>query len=407
MDRGLVQGVPIGLAFLVAATVGASELPAEHLAADVLPAHLVSGPYHRVVDPVHSDGYLNIYRVESDYGSFSAVSTPSLRTLIREIEALAELEAVSKTAVFAKAAAEAGVGVVTSLAGVIIHPVDSAKSVPQGLSRMFSRGVRVAKRGGRVVSDTVTGDAADDPESMKVRNSQVSDAEREWSRKLGVDPYSHNQKLRQSVTEVARVASVTGFAVGVALPVGLMATSDLFGELTDEIWSQTPQGLRTTSDARLAEAGFDDAERTAILDSVWFTPTQLAVVSRAMLDLDGVQNRPDATSAIVGVDSYPEADFVTRSLATLAWFEANQDSVERLDVTGQIISGLTTDGIQVVPLTLDYLYWTTDLEQAVAGVKIQDARGHKMLISGNASPMATEALIAAGWQLQTGVQPDQ
>jgi len=28
-----------------------------------------------------------------------------------------------------------------------------------------------------------------------------------------------------------------------------------------------------------------------------------------------------------------------------------------------------------------------------------------MLISGNASPMATEALIAAGWQLQTGVQP--
>jgi len=57
-----------------------------------LPPELLSGPNHRVQEKVTNDGFLNIYVVDSKFGSFRAVSTPLLRKRIQEINAMATME---------------------------------------------------------------------------------------------------------------------------------------------------------------------------------------------------------------------------------------------------------------------------------------------------------------------------
>jgi hypothetical protein len=94
-------------------------------AADILPGDLLKGKHHTVEDRVRNDGYLNYYTIQSDYGEFEAVSTAMLRVRVGEIEALAELDELSQTEVFIKAAADAGVGQLRSLRQFATHPVET------------------------------------------------------------------------------------------------------------------------------------------------------------------------------------------------------------------------------------------------------------------------------------------
>jgi hypothetical protein len=70
---------------------------ADWRATEVLSKDLLKGPHQRVEDQVQSDGYLNDYTINSDYGEFEAFSTAMLRTRIGGIDALAELDDLSHT----------------------------------------------------------------------------------------------------------------------------------------------------------------------------------------------------------------------------------------------------------------------------------------------------------------------
>ena len=61
-------------------------------ASKILPPELLSGPNFKVQEQVTNDGYLNIYRIDSKFGTFTAVSTALLRKRIGEINAMAMME---------------------------------------------------------------------------------------------------------------------------------------------------------------------------------------------------------------------------------------------------------------------------------------------------------------------------
>ena len=54
-------------------------------ASKILPPELLSGPNHRVQEKVTNDGFLNIYVVDSKFGSFRAVSTPCCESEFRKL----------------------------------------------------------------------------------------------------------------------------------------------------------------------------------------------------------------------------------------------------------------------------------------------------------------------------------
>ena len=101
---------------------------------------LLASDHHRVVEVVQNDGYLNHYRIQSDYGEFDAQGLTMLRIRTREVQALAELDQVSNTSVFLKSAADAGVQQGKAIVNVALHPVATVKGIPSGLARLFRYG---------------------------------------------------------------------------------------------------------------------------------------------------------------------------------------------------------------------------------------------------------------------------
>jgi hypothetical protein len=63
-------------------------------ASKILPPELLSGPNHQVQEHVTSDGYLNIYQIDSKFGTFTVVSTALLRKRIGEINAMVVMEKI-------------------------------------------------------------------------------------------------------------------------------------------------------------------------------------------------------------------------------------------------------------------------------------------------------------------------
>ena len=88
------------VALVIVSTIAtASEAPSERKVADVLPPDFVTGSLHTVIDPVASDGYLDSYQIESQFGSAVVIGRAQLRAHIIEIAALDELDQISKTKV--------------------------------------------------------------------------------------------------------------------------------------------------------------------------------------------------------------------------------------------------------------------------------------------------------------------
>src|SRR5688500_8676122 len=102
--------VYVGLLILQSAVVLAQQPSYEtkpvFSASKILPPELLSGPNHRVQDRVTSDGIVNIYRIDSRFGTFNAISTAMLRVRIEEINAMAVMDRLKGTKEFGDAIKE-------------------------------------------------------------------------------------------------------------------------------------------------------------------------------------------------------------------------------------------------------------------------------------------------------------
>src|SRR5487761_895453 len=83
-----------GLALAAASRLFAAEefeTPADERPSASLSASQISGPSFHVEDPVHSDGLMHHYVIDSRFGVFHAYGIDALNTRLREIAALTTL----------------------------------------------------------------------------------------------------------------------------------------------------------------------------------------------------------------------------------------------------------------------------------------------------------------------------
>src|SRR5580692_7091224 len=82
---------------LVSAAAGDFEIPPDEPPAASLAAEQVAGENFKIQDPVHSDGLMHHYVVESRFGSFEAYGRDALTVRLREVAALTTLSKTSET----------------------------------------------------------------------------------------------------------------------------------------------------------------------------------------------------------------------------------------------------------------------------------------------------------------------
>ncbi len=182
-------------------------------ASKILPPQLLAGPHHRVQEKVQNDGYLNIYQIDSKFGTFTAYSTAMLRKRIGEINAMVVMEKVQGSKEYVSSIKEAGLDAMNSAMSLVTSPVKTLSGAAQGLGAAFTR-----------VGQSVFGAKRSQSEDARIKDAiGFSTAKRQYAYDFDVDVYSDNQKLQDRLNKISwagYAGSLTWSAAMMAVPGG-------------------------------------------------------------------------------------------------------------------------------------------------------------------------------------------
>jgi len=378
-------------------------------ATDLVAAPLLKGPQHTVSDRVPVQGMLGRFAIKSEFGAFEAHGIHMLEVRVREISALAELQKTSKTKQFLEASGNAAKRPVTSAANIVMHPVDTAKGIPGGASRMWER----AKLGGAAVAEAATGSGKTDKtdaEKMSDVTNRVGSISvdvmgfekerRDIAKKVGVDPYTTNPVLAKKLTDMAWVAFSGRFTVQIATSVVVPFSAALSAvTITNTAVYDTPPGdLINNAIAVFKETGADEAQVGALVKNPQYSLSVLTATAAGVQRLKGVRGLPSLVSFAAAAKTEDEARFVAASVNMLARYHESVERLAEVSAPGPIL-GRTAAGTLMVPAPVDYIAWT---ERMGRTAQREDLKAAKKIawLSGRMSPRAKKEFAQRGWAVE-------
>ncbi len=416
MPRGLLGGVTLRTRFLSLISlllVGAAtpfEPPRTFQASQVLSAKILKGPHYTLANEVKGEGHYLEFQLNSEFGNIKAEGRTVLRVRINEVAALAQLDDVSKTEVFAKAAGGAVLNVGKGVASVVTDPGGTAKGIGGGLKRFGDNLGRKAKdTADSVTQDDKTPEGSEESADKKALDAAggaansvlgVNGSARRWAQKLGVDPYSTNPVLHKALVDIGKIDAAGGIAAKVVVPIPMVAsTTATVGGL---VWGADPQEVRKKNEAWLAEIGVakDAASRFFINGNYTVTSQLRFVTALQSVKADGCADYVDAASE---ARSEREALFFVESAEMLAGLHKTEPVTAILKDSRAMVARTATGAVALLPF--DWLRWTENLSKAateIAGRAKQELHATTLeaRIAGKATVSTKAGLKAVGWTVK-------
>ena len=390
-------------------------------AREVLGEELRAGPHHQVGDLVTSNGYVNQYQIDSEFGQFYAPSTMMLKVRIHEIGALYELEKVSKSEVFTKAAIEAGLSPAKAVVNFAKRPVATVTGIPKGISRMFKRISRTSKETTKAVGsqtgEQVDCDALeDDPQredceankkgvsrarALHERYFRISAAERRWHEKLGTDPYTSNDVLYGAVKSVAWAENLGRFGIKFA-GIPSIPGASYIATAYDIVWSKDPYELQDYNIKVLTDAGIDEETVEKFFANPWFSPSLQTTLISGIESLQGIPGRKYVLEAAALVTSEVEAHFLLESVIALTWYHHEMSEITEFVDEIPFPMAVSAEGKLIVILPTDHLVWTGDLAELAAAASGEgedrgQERTRELWLFGGASERTKQEIGELRW----------
>ena len=387
-------------------------------AAALLPPELAAGPDFHVVDPVQGDGLMNRFVLESRFGTFSAYGRQALAVRVQEVAALRELARTSDIAIAAGGVEQGVQSEVKTAAGVVTHPVETVAGIPKGIAHLFggyrARGEEAAADAKQDLSAAragaadggvahAAGQGAHAAKSYAEHYLGVTGAERDYYRKLGVDPYTDNQVLRDTVRHDARIRAAAGFGMKfVGLP-GIPGIG-LTQRAVDAIYKEDPAVTRRRTRATLAGFGLSAAETDAFLNAPLLSPTRQVLLLADAEALAGVAGRGELFRHALGLTAPEEVQVYLASAAILVTAHASEP-VAAIVSGLRLPAALRADGRLIVCGAFESIYWTADVAQLEAQLEADlpaqpQPVARELWVAGTLSDRAHAALASRGWELR-------
>lgn len=386
------------------------ETPPTFQAKDVVPKQLLSGPNHNVLPEVTNNGYQNKYLVKSIYGQFEASGSLDLRIRIREADAFAYLETMSKTEVFLNSLKDAGIDTAKSIVSAFTNPIQTVKGIPDGIARLFSGYVHTAKRSAAGAQRMIEGsDKEMTPEEFKRYNYLVGESERQWASELKIDPYTTNIKLRKAISEMAVVQYIGGLPVDFALPMTASVAVSVLGELSNKIYQQNALELESGNRACLADGGIGPDTIEAFFASYYMTPTMHTIFCVSINRLTGVKNLDLAANHLAQAASFEETRFLLNSVALLTWYQIQHKNLERITSKTRMPYGVTNTNELIAMVPGDHLIWSEAL-QSNLDLIIDEEHPYSrktLWMLGRTSEKAHREIVKRGWTIHDRTNNEQ
>jgi len=372
-------------------------------AAKALPPEMVEGEHFKVLDPVVNIFCLDQFRIQSDYGEFEAIGQMMLRVRLREIAALGRIEKVKASEVWIRAAGREAGKSVTAVGQVVAHPVRTAKGVKNGIARRF----RKVKR--EVVQDVETvsgkGTASGKATTLGSRFLGLDKSYRQWSKRLGVDPYTSNTVLQQQLQRVARVDA--GAAFGSKFIVPRLPGTGLIRDVYSAVWSHDSRELLELNTKSLVEVGIPQELMDGLFGQEFFTPSTTTALVAALVDLEGVGDRFILVEQALPTDSEPEAMYFLECILMAAWFHSNEEPLVKMIGGTGIPVGQTESGRIIAFDGSDFPHWreyTVPLANEFNDA-YKDISDHREIwIAGEAAQSYKDQVEKLGWKVRTGIR---
>lgn len=400
------------------------EAPADEPPGASLSASQSSGPSFHVEDPVHSDGLMHRYVIDSRFGTFDAYGIDELNTRLQEIAALTTLASTSDGQVVVDSVVRGVRGEAQSMFRVATHPVGTLLGIPTGIGHLLGGYRAQAQEVTTGIAHTVTRSGSSGAKSSTGQDLErvgteathaarseaeqylgLSDAERRWYAKLNVDPYTDNIVLRRAVARMAKIDAATSFGMRFA-PVGIPFAGEVQRAL-DAIDHENPAVLRKRRQEALLRAGLTAQEVKGFEHTPLLTPTRQTVLVNAVDTLKGVDGRAELLRHAMTVQSEDETEVFLQSTLLLLRYQAKHP-VMRLLAGVRIPAAELPDGRIAVFGAFDDVQWTAEV--AAYERALEEALPHKagreVWTTGGVSARARAELEQRGWAVHANANTE-
>jgi len=376
------------------------EAPPVLSASKILPPELLSGPNHRVRERVTNDGYLNIYQIDSKFGTFTAVSTAVLRKRIGEINAMVVMEKVQGSKEYVDSIKEGGLDTMTSALSLMTKPVQTLSSAAQGLGAAFTR-----------VGEGLFGSEPSQSEGAKVKDLiGFSATKREYAYQFGVDVYSENQKLQDMLNRISwagYAGSLTWSAAMAAVPGGAGIAMTVVGsnKLLNQVFQNTPPvELRKMNTEKLNAMGVNPEITDAFINNTVFSPREQTLLVHALGEMNGVADRGALVRLSLPSQNSTVALFRQRQAEMYAGYNKSVAPLQSFISLGQFAMSRTVNGALVANFPADYVVWTEPMARWMTGANqvvnnLPGVKERHLWLTGSLSPRARKEIASRGWQI--------
>jgi hypothetical protein len=367
-------------------------------AAELLPSALIDNSAGRVGAEAQADGLHATYELSHAGTSGQITGTQFLANRIRELQAIATLREMNKSAEFGKAIVKSGGEKIQSVGAAVKDPIGTVKNLPKGASKFFGRlGNSVKSIGEGKVGATEAVEGA-----VGVHRKKA-----ELALQLGVSPFTTDPILQTELDKAARamaagatLMNLSGLIVGggVGTAISVVNVNQTFQRALIE---SSPAELEAKNLAALQELGASPQNIRAFLGNPAFSPWQKASIVSLLSEIG---RNPDPFLAQACQASSPEdAVYFVQKARLFGQHHKSRAPITEFSAMDGIPYAIDREGTLVVAVGADLILWTPTTESRAnefLAVKENNPAIRAILLTtdGSISPLTTESLAAKSIQ---------
>jgi len=411
--RFSVQRKPVGrllnaslfvLLVLVLSITGSVEaerydVPHNRKISDILPADQIKGEHYRIHNEVIFKGYMDTFKIDSDYSDFEVTGDGALRKLLKEIKAITVLKEIGKTEAFTEALADAAKKPFQFAGNLITKPVETVSSVPKGVASIFE---------GAYAGITTKSQAGEDSQAESLLLSKYK---REYAYNLGVDVYSSNAALQAELDRIGWAAAVGSLSFSAATaPIGggvgmAVSYTGLAQDVNNYLKDQPPSKIRSDAQKKLAEMGVSEDMVKEFLENPNYSPRHTTVIVANLMKLEGAQGRDAFIKYSLSATDEESANFIQNVAETIRGYQETVSPIKEIMMYSNLVLAKSKEDNVLIPFPLDYGIWTEKYEQLITNLietykkEISPDVKFDLWVTGTVSPLARKNLEELGVQV--------
>ena len=234
------------------------------------------------------------------------------------------------------------------------------------------------------------------------RYLKYNQARNEIAKYLGIDPNTSNPYVVERLDSLAWAATWGNFSGGEALgaiagPAAEVITDT--GLVNQYVLTHTPEQIRERNEKNLASVCSDEYDIRVFSRRGGFNDTLRTRFTDSLVKLKPVEGCNELLELAATTRGEVEARYLVDALALIER-DAPTTAGGKLLIAGAALAWLSADGKLLLPMPVDYLSWTRDVDEFFNSRAF--VRSEKIaLIGGDVSPLALQKLGERGWRVTT------